>query len=35
MKINLANMKKAKILDKSDCIAVPTETVAVWLKCIF
>ena len=28
MKINLANIKKAKkILDKSDCIAVPTETV--------
>ena len=28
MKINLANIKKAKkILDKSDCVAVPTETV--------
>ncbi len=28
MKINLANIKKAKkILDKNDCIAVPTETV--------
>ena len=28
MKINLANIKKAKkLLDKDDCIAVPTETV--------
>ena len=28
MKINLANIKKAKkILNKSDCVAVPTETV--------
>ncbi len=28
MKINLANIKKAKkILDKRDCVAVPTETV--------
>ncbi len=28
MKINLANIKKArKILDKSDCVAIPTETV--------
>ncbi len=28
MKINLANIKKAKnILDKGDCVAVPTETV--------
>ncbi len=28
MKINLANIKKAiKILDKSECVAVPTETV--------
>ena len=28
MKINLANIKKAKkILDTGDCIAVPTETV--------
>ena len=28
MKINLANIKKAKkILDKSECVAIPTETV--------
>ena len=28
MKINLANIKKAKkILHKSECIAIPTETV--------
>ena len=28
MKINLANIKKAKkLLDKGDCVAVPTETV--------
>ena len=28
MKINLANIKKAKkILNKDDCIAIPTETV--------
>ena len=28
MKINLANIKKAKkFLDKCDCVAVPTETV--------
>ena len=28
MKINLANIKKAKkLLDKDDCVAVPTETV--------
>ena len=28
MKINLANIKKAKkLLDKSECVAVPTETV--------
>ena len=28
MKINLANIKKAKILlNKSECIAIPTETV--------
>ena len=28
MKINLANIKKAKkLLNKSECIAIPTETV--------
>ena len=28
MKINLANIKKAKkLLDKSECVAIPTETV--------
>ena len=28
MKINLANIKKAKnLLNKSDCVAIPTETV--------
>ena len=28
MKINLANIKKAKkILDRRDCVAIPTETV--------
>ena len=28
MKMNLANIKKAKkILDKSECVAIPTETV--------
>ena len=27
MKINLANIKKQKILDLEDCVAVPTETV--------
>ena len=28
MKINLSNIKKAKkLLDKNECVAVPTETV--------
>ena len=28
MKINLANIKKAKkLLNKSECVAIPTETV--------
>jgi tRNA A37 threonylcarbamoyladenosine synthetase subunit TsaC/SUA5/YrdC len=28
MKINLANIKKAKkLLDNRDCVAIPTETV--------
>ena len=28
MKINLSNIKKAKkVLDRNDCVAIPTETV--------